>query len=407
MNISKRDKNLLLVFAMVCILFVYFYFIFTSQRDEVSEKRTQKDMLQTEYNTAEYEIRSLDDRKSQVKELTTKEIDKASTFYPEILQYKIISEIDKLLLDSKVDGSIQFSELSVKGIEDLTSNAAPLPDTTFKSYVDVIRQSEEKFKNAESNSATAIQQAPASGSTATAQTVEMLTFTLSFTGTDEAFNKFMESLENYDRQVVISAFNARPKNDTEIAGTMTLEVYGIPKATDIDDNYANWVYEKVTGKTSLFTTGSATGGVTKKSTEGENDLVASIKSADSDASSFKMGLANDASKTSYIYVDENEEIDVEVVFTEVNGTYFYKYKADNSNMPGNGNANGITFNPKSEDILFEIFSEARKGNDDKSQIALNITNNTKKPVTIKVTGDDATNPRVKVKSEGTGVVNVK
>ncbi|NLK95214.1 MAG: hypothetical protein GX275_08495 [Clostridiales bacterium] len=413
MKISRRDKNLLLVFAIVCILFCYFYFIFTGQRDDVNEKVSKRDALETEYNTAKSEIETLETRKTQVNELTAQAVDKASGFYPKILQYKLTSEINKLLVDNKISGSIAFNEREIKGVEDLTPKTTIEGSTTFKPYVDTVKDPDNSNSNNISNNVTANNtvENDASSSTdvnLTAQTCEQMKAVISFTGTDEAMMNFMKALEAYDRRIVISEFTARPKNATEIIGAMKLEFFAIPKVTDIDNEYSNWAYDKVFGKALLFSPEAATGAVNDESNTGDkNDFVAAIKSSKSDSSTFKMGRANDNTKSTYIYEESNDTINVEVEFTEVGGKFYYKYKSGNSTKPGNGNQNGTEFNPKTSDINLQVFSEARIGDDDKSGVEFKIINNTSKPVNIIVSDDDKSNPRVKVNSEGSGVVNVK
>jgi type IV pilus assembly protein PilO len=405
MNISNREKNMLIMALSVLIGVLYFQFGYGALTDNLDKKKQEKVAIETRYNKAMSDIQTLDDRKSNVKKITTKVTEKTATFYPEILQYKLITEVNKLIEDSGIKANLQFEELSVKAIEDLTPKPKYLPSGSTDSLVAAF---DGKVLNnpGDNNNSTASTDSSASNN---GVTCEQMRLNVNITSaTYDQLKKFILSLENYDRRIFCSKTSIATTSETNITGTLALDFFAVPKINGADKDYFNWTYNNVYGSEGLFSKGAANGAYSKSAVEAgakdTNDFVAFLKSPTSEFSTFRMGRANDKSTKSYIYEDKNDTIDVTLELTEKDGKFIYKYKAGNSVMPTSGN--GTAFTPNGDKILFKIFSEKRLGTDDVAGIKLKVINNTTKAVDVLVDGDDSSNPRVSVTSEG-GTVNVK
>jgi len=183
----------------------------------------------------------------------------------------------------------------------------------------------------------------------------------------------------------------------------------------MDTDYFKWNYNNPYGKQNPF---ASDGTVTKsnavsttiedanKVKENINDFVMSVRSVSSDLPAIMLGSYNDKERKTYIYGDENSTQTVEIVFVEVGGKFYYKYKIGNNSYPQKYNGNGTEFTPTNKDISAIIFSNKRIANTDNVGVNVSVVNKTSRVVNIYVSNDDSNKPRVSVKGEGSAV-NIK
>ena len=89
MKVSKKEIHLLIGVLTLLIGVLYYTFLYTSQQDDLEAARQNRSNAKTEYDKVMAEIKTLDSRKDQVKELTASNAMKASPYYPEIIQEKL------------------------------------------------------------------------------------------------------------------------------------------------------------------------------------------------------------------------------------------------------------------------------------------------------------------------------
>ena len=397
MKISSKEMKALIIVGSILVGIIYYQFGYISLTEKLVEKKQAKLKIETEYNKVMSDIQTLEERKSKAKVLLTKSIDKASNFYPQISQPKIIIELNEIMEKSDIKGNVQFTPIEVKEVTDITPNTPSLPNTSFNSVVDAIN---DKVTQASTgiNNVGGVAAATVAGVTCEQVKVVITVSSASI----ESWNKFIKNLEAYDRKIVLNSLALTALNERDVTTTLTIELYAVPKINDVDKEYLNWDIKQSTTSSGL----AFASGIIKNGGEVKNDFVAMLKPTVSEFATFRMGIANDENCESYIYDDKNDITEVELQVTEKEGKYYYKYKAGNSSMPINSSGDGTEFVPNADDIKFEIFSEARLGTEDKSGIKLKVINNTTKTVNVVVDGDAATNPRVDVSSEG-GTVNIK
>jgi len=171
-----------------------------------------------------------------------------------------------------------------------------------------------------------------------------------------------------------------------------------------------WTLNNGYGKEVLFSKGSANGAYSSTIEEQNiqaniNDFVMMLRSPSSELPTLTLGKAKDTARETYVYADNSKAENVTVQFQEDKGELYYKYNTSSTFYPNDNSSKGKKFIPNSSDIVFDITSEKRLGNDDNSSVKLKVINNTTKKVNITVNNDDAGNPRISVSSEG-GTVNV-
>ena len=420
MNISKREKYLIGILGAVLICFVYYQFIYKIQVEKLSTKREEKNKIEQRYEDVMEAIKNIDAKEENLKILKSTVLDKSKKLYPVIMQEKIIIEIDKLLNDSGLKGNIAFSPIETASVDKLTAPEIKRTESSLKAIADEYSGDAEKSEgsnevtNNESNN-TSTEGNDGQASQEVAQTSkeaisEQLKVAINFSGSYEALKKFISSVENYERKVVITNISISSKSQEELAGVMNLEFHAVPKLSEEDMDYLRWTLNNVYGKEILFSNGAASGAYVstieeQNNKEDINDFVMMLKSSLSELPTVTIGRAKDDNRESYIYSDNEKIEDVEISLEEAEGKTYYKYKTSDSYYPKDNSSEGKEFTTKSEEIVLEILSEKRSETADNSGIKLKVINNTTKKVEIIVKDDDTSNPRVTVTSEG-NTVNV-
>ncbi|MBB6623418.1 hypothetical protein [Clostridium gasigenes] len=414
MKMSKKEKYLLGILGTVLISILYYQFIYINQVKKLDVKKKEKVEIETRHDEVLQSIKTLESRKENLKILNSSILEKSSDFYPTILQEKIILEIDKLLTDSGLNGNIAFSPIEVASVETMVAPEVAKAESSMKIIADEYNgsyKSEEEAKKQETPNAGKDEK---SGEKVESQTgvatAEQLKVAINFTGSYDTLKKFILSVQEYKRKVVITNVAITPKSEAQVTGTMNIEFYAVPKLGDDDAAYLKWTMESVHGKDILFSTGAASGAynstVEEQGTKVDiNDFVMMLRPTSSELPVLTIGKAKDSSRETYLYSDNAKIEDVEIEFNEENEKIYYKYKTTKDFYPKSNTSVGKEITTISKDIVMEITSEARTSTNDNSTVKLKVINNTKKNVNLIIKSDDNSNPRVSVVSEG-NTVNV-
>ncbi|GFZ32513.1 hypothetical protein CSC2_30390 [Clostridium zeae] len=412
MKISEREKYLLGILLAVLVVVGYYQFVYTKQVEKIAGLKTQRAAAETKYNTIMNTINSLDKKEADLKILNAKIIDKSKNIYPELIQEKLILELDDLLKGANLKGNISFSNIQVQGVEGKKSTYQPLPSSSLQGLADQYNNSTSNNNNKTNNSGTqvtqqnngqAVQAKDGGGNTA-----EQMKVTLNFRGSYQNLTTFIKNIEERIKRIVLSNLSMAQSTQTGITGTLTLEFYAVPKVGDEDSDYSKWLLTNKYGKDTPFGGGQLTLASTiedaAKPQEVKNDFSMVSKPISSDLPTVIIGRDNDQSRTSYLYADNPGIENIEMVVTkDKNGSYYYKYKTSKNSYPLQYDSNGVEFKPNAGDIKFEIFSTPRQGVGDKSGVNMKIINNTDKVISVAISGDDGANPRIKITGEGKAV----
>lgn len=140
MKISKKERIMLCILAIVIVGFIYYQFIYLNQASKIVDKSKTKNELEKKYNNTIETINSLENKKSEIKILNTKVSDKSTSFYPIINQEHLILELDKLLKDSGLEGGFIFNKIEVTEVPKTEKSQEDLKEST-------ITQMTEKYNN--------------------------------------------------------------------------------------------------------------------------------------------------------------------------------------------------------------------------------------------------------------------
>lgn len=442
-GISSKDKILLFILGIIAIGAAYYNFIYLPQTSKIQEKFKQENEIKERYAAANKTIDSMEDIKTDIKILKAKIVEKSSPFYPVISQEHIILELNTLLMDSGLNGSIKFEPIVSDNVESAEKKSQVLAESSLKSITDKYNNIENKKTDTNDKTSTdnSVKDSSVNNSDAgnkensnsknskdkKKNTIQYVKVQINFEGSYDGLNKFLNSIEKNQRKIVVNTLKLSSSDITNgIRGSMNLEVYSIPKLTNELENYLKWNLNNDYGKNVLFAGGAAnvltvtpiitsntntsttnvlsnTGTSSRQNNKEPNDFIALVKPMSSDIPTIMLGKANDSSRTSYVYADSNSEENVEMILTQDGDKYYYKYKTSKGSFPADYNGNGEAFIPASENIILKISTERRLNVNDDSGINLKIINKTNRQVKVNISGDNSVNPRVEIDSSGSNV----
>ncbi|MDR3598289.1 pilus assembly protein PilO [Clostridium sp.] len=431
MKISNKEKTMLCVLGSIIIGFLYYQFLYLPQTAQIAEKLKAESEIKQKYETTMNTINSMEDKKSNVKILNAKISNETVSFYPAIDQEKIIIELDKLLKDSGLDGGATFQPIAANSVENSKKEVKSLPDSSLQGIVDQYnnvfngtqktQQSNDNTVNNSTNSKTNNTNSNNTNGTSNANnqnpskdakknTVQYLKCEVKFVGKYEDLDKFLNSIGQNEKKIVINSIKVSSDTSKGINGTIDLEYYSLPKIDDELASYLKWDIDKAYGKTVPFGVGTASdtsaagtgsdkgvSGVLKNTEQG--DFIASVKPIASDLPTIMIGKAKDDLRTTYVYADSNSTEQVELTLTQDGDKYYYKYKTSKGTFPANYDGLGEEFVPGSKNIVLDIGSRSRIDANDNSAMKLKIVNKTDKQLDVNISGDDSNNPRVTVEGD--------
>ena len=411
MKISKREKTLLLILLPVLITFLYYQFIYIKQSDVVKAKRSEKEKVELRYEEVKRNIKNLEAKEEEVNTLKNNVATKARVLYPDIIQEKIILEIDKLLSENNIVANIGFSQVEVAAIESMKANEVKQLESSLKQYVDNYNNSKTtsntNTNNSEASKETSDKTTEATPAENEKDTTEQMKVSINFSATYEDLKSFIQAIENYERKVVITNIAISSKDEDLITGSLNLEFHSIPKISGDDEEYLKWTLINVYGKENLFSGDVATGAYASSIEDQTNekyvnDFVILVKSPLSELPTLTIGKAKDDLRETYLTADNNDIEEASITLDEVDEKIYYKYNTSDSYYPSDS-TNGKEFTSNSENIVIEITSEKRDDISDKSGLKLNVINNTSKVIKVLIKNDDSENPRVEVISKGDNI----
>jgi type IV pilus assembly protein PilO len=367
MQLSKREKSLLLFLGVLLIGAIYYLVFLQSLIANNNKLKENLKSKSIEYEEASLKVQSLDKVKSDAKGLNSIVLDKAKNIYPKIIQEKLIVQIDNLLKLSDIKGAVSFS----------------------KAKEDPSKKDEDKKNKGD---------------------MDAIAANIEFEGKYENIITFLKQVENSAKLIAVPTITLTD-NVTGVKGNIQLEFYSSPSAIQENDEYLAWTIENPYGKSNPFggkeailLSNNANKDISKssasaKKSEVKEDLSMTLRSSYSDLPSFILGKSRDVSRGSYIYSTKNDNQKVEIVIQNKDGQYYCKYKNGNSSYPTDYGQIGTSFIPNSDNIILKIYSSNRKDIDDKVSSDISISNLSDKNVNVIVSDDDKTSPRVNVKAE--------
>jgi len=382
MRINKREKILLGVLLIVLFAYLFYNFVYVSNEEKIAGLEAELEVKNTQ---VEELMKAIEDNKvlnTRFKELNFEISDMSKVYLPNLDQEKLIVFIDKKINEYSIETSnISFTDDSVITInKEQPSNEAgyryrleELKDIYFNNIVD--NQSVEENQEGQLSQTNA----------------DNLQINLNFSADYYDLLDFINDLQNNKFEITITNMALTLGEDDMISGTMSANLYSIPKLHEHE--FINWIWSDYidSGRSNPFYESDVQ---RDQYWTARYDFLMNVQPISSDLPTVTLGEEEDYNRNSYIYADSNsmETVDIEVM--QEGEMYYYKYKTSMQSYPTNFNDEWIEFVPENEYISMQINSEERTGTDDQSGVVLNIVNETDIIFYVNIINEDLINSRV-------------
>lgn len=406
MKMSQREKYLLTIVGCILVGVLYYQFLYTSQKEKLELAKNQLMEVQARHDQVMSNIATLPKRQKDIKGLTASITERTSSYYPTLIQEKIILELNEIIEETGITASFSFSPITAQNVQPLSAGEYLSPQSTLEPLVNELASINEEVEEAENDEMASGQNSEASSATA-----EVLTVSMTFSGSYETIKTFIDMIQSWNYNLIITNLSLSPQTDNEVAGSFNLEFYGLPKLQLQDQDYLTWTLENTYGKEMPFSSGVADGAYHTTLEElmelgvRVNDLMMVVRSTTSDMPTVTVGKANDETRESYLFSESSEVENVEIQFLQKDDKYYYKYSLGDQTYPQNDQE--IEFSPLSSTINLQILSEERVTVSDQSGVNLKIINQTDKTVDVEIKNDDTVTPRIIIVKDGSININNK
>lgn len=398
MKINKREKTLLFVLALGVVGFGYYKVVWDYQYNKLKDLKSKELKVKQEYNDDVKMVNSIEPNKEEINIFNSEIQNLTSGFYSNISQPNIILELNNLMNDTNVKGTMSFSEIktmpvmdkqegdsSSKSENDENKNQIQGIVNDYNNITDKKKNEDKKNKKQEE-----------------IYNLNQMTVSLSVNGTYDNVMKFMKSIEENPKHINILNFNLSAQTDGNVSANMNIQLVAIPKIDASKEEFTT--ADEKYGKENPFSGASVAGtGTIENELENskvKNDFLMTVRPINSDLPTIVLGKSGDKDKKTYLNNDENSVSNIEMYISGDNGKYYYKYKVEGKSYPTKFEGNGEEFKPNGNDINFEIFSEKRVNKDDKSGANIKIVNSSDKEVNLIINKDDEKSPRINVTTDG-------
>lgn len=402
MKISQREKYLLMVVGCVLVAVLYYQFVLTPQKEKIATLEGQLMEVQTRHDQVMSNIATLPQRQEKIKGLTASISERTSTYYPTLIQEKIILELDEIIEETGITATVSFSAIGAQNVQGLSAGDYVKPQSSLEPLVDELNGLQSS--NQEDSSTENNQDSTSNSVGTSSASAEVLTVSMTFNGSYETVKTFIDTIQNWRYNLVITNLSLSPQSETDVAGSFNLEFYGVPKLQKQDQAYLEWTLSNTYGKDMPFSTGVASGAyntmIEELLSSGVKvyDFMMVVRSSTSDLPAVTIGKALDDTRESYLFADQNEVESVVMTLTQQNGVYYYRYETSEGTYPQATET--VEFTPTNGTINVQVISEPRQAASDLSGVSLKVINNTDLVVDVEVQDDDQITPRVSVTSEG-------
>ncbi|WP_228635780.1 hypothetical protein [Clostridium perfringens] len=398
MKINKREKTLLFVLALGVVGFGYYKVVWDYQYNKLKDLKSKELKVKEEYNHDVKMVNSTEPNKEEINIFNSEIQNLTSGFYSNISQPNIILELNNLMNDANVKGTMSFSEIktmpvmdkqdgdsSSKSEDDENPNQIQGIVNDYNNITDKKKNEDNKDKKQEE-----------------IYNLSQMTVSLSVNGTYDNVMKFMKSIEENPKHINILNFNLSAQTDGNVSANMNIQLVAIPKIDASKEEFttADEKYGKENPFSGASTVGTGTIENELENSKVKNDFLMTVRPINSDLPTIVLGKSDDKDKKTYLNNDENSVSNIEMYISGDNGKYYYKYKVEGKSYPTKFEGNGEEFKPNGNDINFEIFSEKRVNKDDKSGANIKIVNSSDKEVNLIINKDYEKSPRVNVTTDG-------
>ena len=219
MKINKREKTLLFVLALWVVGFGYYKVVWDYQYNKLKDLKSKELKVKEEYNHDVKMVNSTEPNKEEINIFNSEIQNLTSGFYSNISQPNIILELNNLMNDANVKGTMSFSEIKTMPVmekQDGDSSSKSEDDENpnqIQGIVNDYNNITNKKKNEDNKDKKQEE----------IYNLSQMTVSLSVNGTYDNVMKFMKSIEENPKHINILNFNLSAQTDGNVSANMSLQ----------------------------------------------------------------------------------------------------------------------------------------------------------------------------------------
>lgn len=397
MRLTRREK-LLISFMLISVIGgLMYYFVYIPQFEKIAEVSLSIKEVELEIERVKRDSSPDSPIMTAYKKMGPRIQELTKSFYPEIMQERIIVYLNDTITETGIDAF-------TLGFENPSNSMVQLP-TFAQGDVTVLDRLQKMIVTGEKQGETAT--APVVPRAQTA--LDSMRVSVQLQAGFENILYFISTIQSHRYNIAISDINiASGDVEGEVTGNITLRFYAVPKIEKQDCEFLQWDFYSVYGRFNPFGELSYRPQVTDRRSavaRDEIDFVMTSKPITSDLPTVMIGKAGDTTRTTYVHGDSAGFENVEFYVFMRDNRYFFKYKTQTELFPFNYYA-GVQFVPRGDNILLLTFCNPRTGVQDQNGVNLTISNLTDLELVLQISNEDKARPRINiVKTDG--VVTVR
>lgn len=264
MKLSIREKIMLIVLGIAALLAGFYYLILEPQLNEIQRLAAEKNDITLQVEAVKAQEKTIEKFKLEMENLISKINEDTKTFYPAILQDRLIILLDNLVKEADVyAGSQTFSRITIGGFQPLPVSmdvVYPLKELTeeyngIDNKADIVgsglnedTQSEQQQDSTTSKGATV----PNPEGQAS-ESIESMSISMELECSFEKLMKLIKALEGLERNIVIENISASStKQGEDLTVAINIKFYALPKISLQDEEYLDWKMEGNYGRENPF-----------------------------------------------------------------------------------------------------------------------------------------------------------
>lgn len=235
MKLNYRDKMILIVVFVLLIVVAGFMLFVKPAIDECSQASSDLESAKVQLSELEDQVDKDKNLAAEIQTLYTSTSQVASNFYDYQVAYKATDKVRELFAVDDVNIKNTNMSISAYGSTVLTpfSYSSTTTFTDFDTKVDEYNGASSADSADSSADANADANAASDPNAAAAQTIGYYSINVQFTSSLSGFKNFADNLTtNNEKSMVIENVNIENVNESEISGTMTLNMYVLKKLAD-------------------------------------------------------------------------------------------------------------------------------------------------------------------------------
>lgn len=234
MKLNYRDKMILIVVFVLLIIVAGFMLFIKPAIDECSQASSDLESAKVQLSELEDQVDKDKNLAAEIQTLYTSTSQVAANFYDYQVEYKATDKVRELF--NVDDVKIKNSNMTISSYGSTVLSPFAYESTATATYFDTKVDEYNNASTTDSSAADANADANAAAedpNAAAGQTIGYYSLNIQFKSSLSGFKNFADNLTtNNEKSMVIENVNIENVNESEISGSMTLNMYVLKKLAD-------------------------------------------------------------------------------------------------------------------------------------------------------------------------------